>query len=209
MKVPSRCPSTVQSTCCGPLLPPWWCSDWLQPAAHSHTQLPLNSSGHTRPTGGVVVVVVVVLELLTLQVCDSWWMRLSVLITASLSPSTNCLLVFWLYWIVQWAVNEHWAAAEVHKENVLTSLHLLSPFHLRVSPVCPVSAVIHITESGWIIFRHFWSKNFGFSACNLNLVVLLFRLDKLCEVWELKIKTWFYFWPFKAAQRCTDNGVNG
>lgn len=48
MKLPCRCPSVIQSVFCVPLLPPWWCSDWLQPAAHSHTQLPLNSSGHTR-----------------------------------------------------------------------------------------------------------------------------------------------------------------
>ena len=54
----SRCSGVIRSVCCVNLLPPWWCSNWLQPAAAhtlTHTHTHTLSSHWTVDSPGVVL----------------------------------------------------------------------------------------------------------------------------------------------------------
>lgn len=57
----------IRSVCCVSLLPPWWCSNWLQPAAaHTHTHTPSAPIEHGGQSRCCVVVV------LELQAAGRW-----------------------------------------------------------------------------------------------------------------------------------------
>lgn len=115
-KLPSRCPSR-SSPCVVWLLPPWWCSDWLQ-RTHTHTlpQLPLSTSGHSE------------LELLwTVQVCERWCSSSSHFSWVFVQTA-DCVLMLLL--------------AGVQKENELTSGQLLLSCN-----VCVTSTALMVDQS--------------------------------------------------------------